>query len=85
MKEEERTIVDIGNIKHLIGFKNNDPSIQEELKKLPYVIEALPNGDIGICIDGVQLFTPDQLVTMLFKPLKERIETLLNQTLRNCF
>ncbi|XP_055691942.1 heat shock 70 kDa protein 4 isoform X2 [Lutzomyia longipalpis] len=63
----------IFGFKKLLGRKFNDPHVQHELKKLPFRAEPLQNNVIGIRVnylDKEHVFTPEQLLAMLFTKLK---------------
>lgn len=77
----------ISNFKRLLGRKFNDPHIQDELKALPYRVEPLQNGGIGIRVnymDQELVFTPEQVTAMLFTKLKETCETVLKKPMKDC-
>lgn len=77
----------ISNFKGLLGRKFNDPHIQDDLKKLPYRVEQLANGGIGIRVnymDQEHVFTPEQVTGMLFTKLKETCETALKKPMKDC-
>ncbi|XP_031630545.1 heat shock 70 kDa protein 4 isoform X2 [Contarinia nasturtii] len=77
----------VSNFKRLLGRKFNDPAIQDELKALPYRVEALPNGGIGIRVSYMEqehVFTPEQVTAMLFTKLKETCETALKKPMKDC-
>lgn len=77
----------VGNFKRLLGRKYNDPYIQDDLKKLPYRIEPLQNGGIGIRVnymDQEHVFTPEQVTAMLFTKLKETCEPALKKPMKDC-
>ncbi|XP_059622200.1 heat shock 70 kDa protein 4 isoform X2 [Phlebotomus argentipes] len=64
----------IFGFKRLLGRKFNDPHVQNELKKLPFRVESLQNNSIGIRVnylDKEHVFTPEQILAMLFTKLKE--------------
>lgn len=77
----------LGNFKRLLGRKFNDPHIQQDLKSLPYRVEQLSNGGIGIRVnymDQEHVFTPEQVTAMLFTKLKETCETALKKPMKDC-
>uniref|UniRef100_A0A6B2EDD3 Putative heat shock 70 kDa protein 4-like isoform x3 n=1 Tax=Phlebotomus kandelakii TaxID=1109342 RepID=A0A6B2EDD3_9DIPT len=64
----------ISGFKRLLGRKYNDPYVQNELKKLPFRVEPMQNNAIGIRVnylDKEHVFTPEQILAMLFTKLKE--------------
>ncbi|KAG1660796.1 Heat shock protein [Nymphon striatum] len=77
----------VHNFKRLIGRKFRDTMVQEELKYLPYHLQEMSNGDIGIKVnymDEENIFTPVQIVGMLFTKLKETAETTLKLKVNDC-
>ncbi|XP_055378579.1 heat shock 70 kDa protein 4 isoform X2 [Condylostylus longicornis] len=77
----------ISGFKKLLGRKFNDPQIQHELKTIPYRVEPIQNGGIGIRVnylDKEHVFTPEQITAMLFTKLKETSETALQAKVNDC-
>ncbi|XP_050071854.1 heat shock 70 kDa protein 4 isoform X2 [Anopheles maculipalpis] len=77
----------IANFKGLLGRKFNDPYVQEELRTLPYRTEACPDGGIGIRVnyqDEECVFTPEQIVAMLFTKLKDDAFKELKAQINDC-
>ncbi|XP_058053267.1 heat shock 70 kDa protein 4 isoform X4 [Anopheles bellator] len=77
----------IGGFKRLLGRKFGDPVVQEELRSLPYQVEATADGGIGIRVnylDEEHVFTPEQITAMLFTKLKEDAFKELKTQINDC-
>lgn len=77
----------IGGFKRFLGRKFNDPHVQEEIRSLPYQVEAMPDGGIGIRVsyqDEEHVFTPEQITAMLFTKLKEDASKELKTQINDC-
>jgi heat shock protein len=77
----------ICGFKHLLGRKFKDPIVQHEIKSIPYNIEELPDGSIGICanyMDEEHRFTPEQITAMLFTKLRIDAADALKAQIYDC-
>ncbi|GJT71559.1 heat shock 70 kDa protein 16-like protein [Tanacetum coccineum] len=77
----------ISQIKRLIGRQYNEPSVQEELKLLPFVTSEGPRGGIMIELEYMKeklTFTPVEILGMLFKHLKQIAEKNLESPVLDC-
>ncbi|XP_058129730.1 heat shock protein 105 kDa isoform X2 [Anopheles ziemanni] len=77
----------IGGFKRFLGRKFNDPHVQEEMRSLPYQVEATSDGGIGIRVnylDEEHVFTPEQITAMLFTKLKEDASKELKTQINDC-
>jgi heat shock protein 110kDa len=77
----------ICGFKHLLGRKFKDPVVQNELRMIPYNVEEMPNGSIGIRVnymDEEQLFSPEQILAMLFTKLKVDATAELQTQIYDC-
>lgn len=77
----------ISDFKRLLGRKFNDPQVQDEMKFIPYRLEARPDGGIGIRVNYLgeeHVFSPEQLTAMLFTKLKETSEVALQAQVNDC-
>ncbi|XP_034298611.1 heat shock 70 kDa protein 4L [Pantherophis guttatus] len=84
----------ITNIKNTLhGFKKlhgrafNDPFIKSEKEKLPYELQKLPNGSVGVKVrylDEERLFAIEQVTGMLLVKLKETSESTLKKPVADC-
>jgi molecular chaperone DnaK len=68
----------IFSIKRLIGRKLQDPSVQFDLKRLPYKITEAPNGDCRIVMGGKE-YSPQELSAMILQKLKADAEAYLGE------
>ncbi|GKD12035.1 heat shock 70 kDa protein 16-like protein, partial [Tanacetum coccineum] len=77
----------ISQIKRLIGRQYNEPSVQEDLKFLPFVTSEGPRGGILIELEYMKekmMFTPVEILGMLFKHLKQIAEKNLESAVVDC-
>lgn len=77
----------ICGFKHLLGRKFKDPVVQKEIQGLPYRVEELPNGSIGIRVnymDEEHVFSPEQITAMLFTKLKVDATSALETQIYDC-
>ncbi|PWA94863.1 Heat shock protein 70 family [Artemisia annua] len=77
----------ISQIKRLIGRQYKEPSVQEELKLLPFVTSEGPRGGILIELEYMKeklTFTPVEILGMLFKHLKQIAEKNLESAVLDC-
>nr|GEY59633.1 heat shock 70 kDa protein 16 [Tanacetum cinerariifolium] len=77
----------ISQIKRLIGMQYNEPSVQEELKLLPFLTKEGPRGGILIELEYLKekmMFTPVEILGMLFKHLKQIAEKNLESAVVDC-
>ncbi|KAL4563053.1 hypothetical protein LXL04_027084 [Taraxacum kok-saghyz] len=77
----------ISQIKRLIGKQFKDPSVQEELKLLPFETSEGPRGGILIHLQYLNkkwTFTPVEILGMLFGHLKQVAEKNLGSPVVDC-
>lgn len=77
----------ICGFKHLLGRKFKDPVVQKEIQSLPYRVEELSNGSIGIRVnymDEEHIFSPEQITAMLFTKLKVDATSALQTQIYDC-
>ncbi|XP_023742916.1 heat shock 70 kDa protein 16 [Lactuca sativa] len=77
----------ISQIKRLIGRKYKEPSMQEELKLLPFETTEGPHGGVLIhlqYLDKTWTFTPVDILGMLFAHLKQMTEKNLESPVIDC-
>lgn len=77
----------ICGFKHLLGRKFRDPVVQNELKSIPFRVEERPDGSVGIranYMDEDQIFSPEQVVAMLFTKLKTDAAVALQAQIYDC-
>lgn len=71
----------------MLGRKFKDPVVQKELQSIPYRVEELPNGSIGIRVsymDEEHVFSPEQITAMLFTKLKVDAAVALQTQIYDC-
>jgi molecular chaperone DnaK len=66
----------IFGIKRLIGRRFEDPSVQSDMKRLPYKITRAPNGDCRVGMASRQ-YSPEEVSAMLLQKLKADAERYL--------
>lgn len=77
----------ISQVKRLIGRNFSEPSVQDDLRLLPFETSEGPNGGILIhlqYLDERQTFTPVQILAMLLSHLKQITEKNLEMKIANC-
>ena len=68
----------IFSAKRFIGRRYEDADVQGDLGRVPFKIQALDNGDVGIMFDG-QLRPPAEISAMVLRKLKEDAEAKLGE------
>jgi len=68
----------IFSIKRLIGRKFKDPTVQYDIKRLPYKITEAPNGDCRVVM-GDKEYSPQELSAMILQKLKTDAEAYLGE------
>src|SRR5689334_23729447 len=66
----------IFSIKRFMGRKFNDPSVQRDIKLVPYKLQAAPNGDIQVKM-GDRWYSPQEISAMILQKLKADAEAYL--------
>ncbi|NXI55904.1 HS74L protein, partial [Chloroceryle aenea] len=84
----------VTNVKNTLhGFKKlhgrafEDPYIQAERAKLPYELQKMPNGSVGVKVrylDEERQFAIEQITGMLLAKLKETSESALKKPVADC-
>lgn len=77
----------IVQIKRLIGRKFSDPEVQRDIKLFPFKVESGPDGYPLIhakYLGAERVFTPTQILGMIFSDLKRIAETNLNAAVADC-
>lgn len=77
----------ITSFKRLLGRKFNDPQVQREMRLLPYRVEDMGNGRVGVRLKYLNedcIFSPEQLIAMLFTKLKETSSAALQTQVYDC-
>jgi len=68
----------IFSIKRLIGRKFKDPTVQYDMKRLPYKITEAPNGDCRVVMGGKE-YSPQEISAMILQKLKADAEAYLGE------
>src|SRR5512136_2474626 len=68
----------IFSIKRLMGRKFKDPSVQFDMKRLPYRITEAPNGDCKVVMGGKE-YSPPEVSAMILQKLKTDAEAYLGE------
>src|SRR5512136_3369305 len=68
----------IFSIKRLMGRKFKDPSVQFDMKKVPYRITEAPNGDCKVVMGGKE-YSPPEISAMILQKLKTDAEAYLGE------
>ncbi len=66
------------SIKRLIGRKFKDPSVQYDIKRLPYKIVEAPNGDCRVVMAGKE-YSPQEISAMILQKLRSDAEAYLGE------
>ncbi len=66
----------IFSIKRLMGRKFKDPTVQEDIKRLPYKIVEASNGDAKVVMGGKE-YSPPEISAMILQKLKLDAEAYL--------
>jgi len=67
----------IYSIKRLMGRKFRDPTVQFDIKRLPYKIAEASNGDCHVVMGGKE-YSPPEISAMILQKLKTDAEAYLN-------
>jgi molecular chaperone DnaK len=68
----------IFSIKRFMGRKYDDPSVQRDLKLVPYKVSKRPNGDVEVQMGG-KAFSPPEVSAMILQKLKADAEAYLGE------
>ena len=66
----------IFSVKRFIGRKFTDPSVQRDMKLVPYKISAAGNGDVQVHMGG-KTYSPQEISAMILQKLKTDAEAYL--------
>jgi molecular chaperone DnaK len=69
----------IFSVKRLMGKKYSDPSVQEDIKWLPYTVKAGRDGMAVVSVDGKE-FTPQEISAKILAKMKKDAEAFLGET-----
>lgn len=68
----------IFSVKRLMGRKFNDKDLEQDLKLLPYAVEAGRDGMAVVNVDG-KTYTPQEISSMILKKAKDDAEDFLGE------
>ncbi len=68
----------IFSIKRFMGRKFNDPSVQRDIKLVPYKVQARSNGDVEVLMGG-KSYSPPEVSAMILAKLKTDAEAYLGE------
>jgi molecular chaperone DnaK len=68
----------IFSIKRFMGRKFNDPSVQRDLKLVPYKMQSRANGDVEVKL-GERWYSPPEISAMILQKLKADAEAYLGE------
>ncbi len=66
------------SIKRFMGRKFNEPSVQSDMKLVPYKLTAAPNGDVRVVLAGKE-YSPPEISAMILQKLKTDAEAYLGE------
>lgn len=69
----------IFSAKRFIGRRYNDDDVQHDQRRVPFKIQALDNGDVGLNFDG-QIRPPAEISAMVLRKLKDDAEAKLGES-----
>jgi molecular chaperone DnaK len=69
----------IASIKRFMGRRFNDPAVQSEIERVPYIVQAAPNGDARVLMGGKE-YAPPEISAMILQKLKRDAEAYLGET-----
>ncbi|XP_043929174.1 heat shock protein 105 kDa [Protopterus annectens] len=75
------------NFKRFHGRAFNDPLVQQEKRNVPYILEPMENGRVGVKVmymDEPHRFSVEQITAMLLSKLKETAESNLKKSVTDC-
>lgn len=64
--------------KRFIGRRYQDEDVQHDMSLVPFAIQPLANGDVGIVFDGA-IWSPTEISAMVLRKLKEDAEAKLGE------
>ncbi len=67
--------------KRFIGRRYEDDLVQSDVKRVPFKLAPLPNGDVGVEFDG-QVRPPAEISAMVLRKLKEDAEKRLGEEVK---
>jgi molecular chaperone DnaK len=68
----------IFSIKRFMGRKSDDPEVARTKKRVPYEVDAAPNGDVRVRLDGKD-YSPPEVSAMILAKMKADCEAYLGE------
>lgn len=69
----------IFSVKRFVGRKFADPTVDRDMKLVPYALQAAPNGDVQVKM-GDRWYSPQEISAMILQKLKADAEAFLGET-----
>lgn len=66
------------SIKRFMGRKFDDPSVQNDMKRVPYKVTKAPNGDVRVVLGGKE-YSPPEVSAMILQKMKTDAENYLGE------
>jgi molecular chaperone DnaK len=68
----------IFSVKRFMGRKADDPQVEHTKKRVPYAVNAAPNGDVRVSLDGKD-YSPPEVSAMILAKIKADAEAYLGE------
>jgi molecular chaperone DnaK len=68
------------SIKRFMGRKVDDPEVERTKKRVPYVVNEAPNGDVRVTLDDKE-YSPPEVSAMILAKMKRDAEAYLGETI----
>lgn len=66
------------SIKRFMGRKFDEPSVQYDMKRVPYKVTKAPNGDVRVVLGGKE-YSPPEISAMILQKMKTDAENYLGE------
>ena len=70
----------IFSVKRFMGRKADDPEVERTKKRVPYAVDAAPNGDVRVTLDEKEYSAPE-VSAMILAKIKRDAEAYLGETI----
>jgi len=70
----------IFSVKRFMGRKADDPEVERTRKRVPYAVNAAPNGDVRVQLDDKD-YSPPEVSAMILAKIKRDAEAYLGETI----